>query len=438
MKVAIVGSTAASPAVRQLLAPWRVSYASVEEADVTIWYGTMPRDYEAGVVIPSDTLKFHRWLETMSIKHSRIARAKFRIPISDGVSLTLIPQFAYRYERKNLNRTDLFTRTDRFIILTVDVIQEYYSKLSEVLNPKLSLRYRIITGLPISYQVVPPKIRDFGLKIGSVDYTFENHLKLDALRYLLAGAIEDFTGKQLRRNEHKCACLMTHDVDTKQGLIRALALKKTEEKYDIPSTWFVPTERYELDKEIVQNLANHGELGSHGTRHDGKLMYSPQKKIEQRLIRGKRALEKITGKELKGFRAPLLQFHEKILTSLKHVGYAYDASISAWEPRHTTTMKPHGIETVNSLQVNGMLEIPLTLPQDHQMIHVMGMHPKKTVEEWLRLVSIIRKIKGICVFLVHPDYELANQQNLRYYEELLQALSGNDYRWMTPSLTIKQ
>jgi hypothetical protein len=83
-------------------------------------------------------------------------------------------------------------------------------------------------------------------------------------------------------------------------------------------------------------------------------------------------------------------------------------------------MKSDGIELINPITINRMLEMPVTLPQDHQMLHIVGLTPKQTVKQWIKIIGEIIKLGGISVLLIHPDYEFASKGNLEHYENLLQ------------------
>jgi hypothetical protein len=139
-----------------------------------------------------------------------------------------------------------------------------------------------------------------------------------------------------------------------------------------------------------------------------------------------------------GFRAPILQHNQTILLALKEAGYLYDTSVPTWEPKHPYTMKPHGIGTVYPLMLNGIIEIPLTLPQDHQLLSVLGFAPEEVLKTWATMTSVIRDLNGVCMFLVHPDYELANSNN-DLYEELVNIVTSDSHATLTlPSRICEQ
>jgi peptidoglycan/xylan/chitin deacetylase (PgdA/CDA1 family) len=281
----------------------------------------------------------------------------------------------------------------------------------------------------------------FSAKKGDYEYSYTDCLDLDALRYLLVWGIEKAIGEHLQRKTwkgRKYACLITHDVDSQEGLRRALALKRLEERYDIQSAWFLPTEQYRLDSEMLLKLANHGEVGAHGTRHDGKLIRFSRNSLYRQLSKAKYILEDILGLDVVGFRAPLLQHSRMIFEGLFEAGYVYDSSVPSWEPRHPSCMRPYGIGTVYSFDVGEIVEVPVSVPQDHQMIQVLGLSVKQTVEKWLEMKEAVKELGGVCTILVHPDYELASSESLGFYEELLNVISTDDQALITvPSHLVK-
>ena len=95
-------------------------------------------------------------------------------------------------------------------------------------------------------------------------------------------------------------------------------------------------------------------------------------------------------------------------------------------------MKPYGIGTVNLVKMNKIVEIPITLPQDHQMLKVLDMSSGQVVKVWIELMDSIWNIGGICSILMHPDYELADKTGLKAYEELLNALIIGDAHGTIP------
>jgi peptidoglycan/xylan/chitin deacetylase (PgdA/CDA1 family) len=303
------------------------------------------------------------------------------------------------------------------------IIEEFAMKLHEKLDHRPSPLYRLMTWSPISYKIVPEIIRNklMRTKMKTREVSLYGKTDLEETRKKF---LENLGFNETNANRN--ICFLTHDIDSEKGLRKALRLKMIEEKYDIESTWFIPMEEYKLDKKIVRRLAENGEIASHGTKHDGKLLSLGEGKLVKELRKSKEKFEEITEKEIHGFRTPLLQYNGKLLEAIGESEFKYDSSVPAWEPMHPFTMKPDGIELINPITINGLLEIPVTLPQDHQMLHILGLTPKQIVKLWTTMIEYIYKMGGISVILVHPDYEFASEENIEHYKEIISALEDKE------------
>ncbi len=441
MKVAIQGQAADVKVINELLSPWDIQFTKSDEAEVVIVYKEKPVKHRKTIVIPSESADFIASVRDLRLKVSRKIGGEISVVAGSQTVLTIRPRIRYCYERvvKSTSNNSLPTAIEvdkDLICLTVDVAEEYKKIFREALDAELSPLYRLLTGLPVSYTLVPKQFRNLVIRAhrNREKLTLYDKLPLDALRFVLVRSIEKLSEKRLdrkRQNNKECTCLITHDVETCNGLRRSRVLKKLEEKYDVPSSWYIPAKHYKLDLEIIQTLSNHGEVGAHGNRHDGKLPELSRQKMINELCEARQTLEKIVGGTVKGFRAPLLQCNAKLIRALSEVGYVYDASMPTWEPNHPSVMKPYGIGTVNLMWIGRILEVPLTLPQDHQMLHVLGVTPRQTVKTWLEMMEVVKDIEGICSILVHPDYELADSQNLNVYEQLLNQIASDNQSWIT-------
>ena len=408
MRVAVEGNSSDIEAISELLSPWNVKFTSPTDAELVIVARTPERTPEHTPKTPE---------------------------IPDAKNTLIIPSGSQHGARLELSKN--------MALLSQDVVRDYCGILNETLSVRSSIFYSILTGLPISYDKAPRQIRNLFMSSARVRalatkpendkrQLFNHTLQLDFLRRILVRAIEKLSKKVLQKktwNGRKYACLLTHDIDSRMGLHEARVLKRMEEKYDLPSAWYIPSAHFRLDSPTIRELANNGEIGSHDTRHDGRLARLSREKMMERLSSSRRVLSKFAGCAVEGFRAPLLQHSLGIMDALRSVGYSYDTSIPTWEPKHPSTMKPQGIGTVFPMIINGVVEVPVTLPQDHQMMHVLNYDPKGTIEIWKHSMSTIKEMGGLCVFLVHPDYELAYSKNIGVYEDLLSIIKTDHDSW---------
>jgi len=429
LKIAVQGRVEDRNVIQELLSPWDVSFTSLDDAEIVIVYKEKPLENNKTIVIPSGSTNFTEWIRAIKSRVVQKVGEPILIDVSSQTVLTITPRVIYSYDglvklaSKNIVPMET-TLNENLVVLTLDVVKEFNRILDETLNAKPSTLYRLFTGLPIPYSIAPKRFRDLFMRSreGKENLTFLDKLPLDALRFILVRAIEKLLKKKVHRklwNGKKYALMITHDVDTSKGLRRAKKLKKIEHKYDVPSAWYLPSKRYKLDSEVLKELVNHGEIGVHGIEHNGKLNRLPINKLIEKFSEAKQTLERIIGERIEGFRAPLLQHNIKILQALRDTGYVYDTSIPTWEPRHSATMKEHGIGTIYPLTLEGITEIPVTLPQDHQLLCVLGLNSKEVIQKWMNIINAIKEIGALCIILMHPEYELADPETLSIYEELL-------------------
>jgi peptidoglycan/xylan/chitin deacetylase (PgdA/CDA1 family) len=116
------------------------------------------------------------------------------------------------------------------------------------------------------------------------------------------------------------AFVLTHDVETAQGLSFVKTLADLEEEYGFRSSFNLIPERYAIDHKLITNLQARGfEVGVHGLKHDGK-MFTSQRLFKQRAKRINRYLHEWGAV---GFRAPLTHRNPEWMQVLE---IEYDAS----------------------------------------------------------------------------------------------------------------
>jgi peptidoglycan/xylan/chitin deacetylase (PgdA/CDA1 family) len=303
--------------------------------------------------------------------------------------------------------------------LPSDLLRVSGERFEAVMNPRISATYKLATGTGLEYNVIPSLIRGLFLRSHHLDLKLADHLVNDRARKILSEAF-DLLGFQLERKSSPLV-LITHDIDSEKGLARAPSFKAVEDTLDLQSIWFLPSDEYPIDRRIAADLANHSTIGSHDVRHDGRLVRIRQHdEVVERLKRSKVTLEEIFETDVRCFRSPLMQFNGVIANALRYAEYHFDFSVSCWEPINAVTMRGSGIESVQRFEINGVVEFPLTLFQDHQLLEVLRMNTREAVRFWIDQARLVRELGGDVVLLVHPDYSFA--QDLEGYRQLLTSL----------------
>jgi peptidoglycan/xylan/chitin deacetylase (PgdA/CDA1 family) len=445
-QISFRGSYSDKLILQELLSPWIISFTTSDKSDIEIAYKSDEIGAKKTIIVPHRGPQYNNWAQKRNLSPKLVSQQQIKVAITNKTFLSITHEIIYDNEAQFLavsegSSTEFFLNNDQ-MLLKVDLIKEFTNIINQALAGHISNYYHILTGLPVRYDVAPKKFRDIvmGEKKRGKAFDYCDKLPLDALRFMLVSAIERLSGKTLLRRKWKGAtsCVMiTHDIDTESGLRRSTKVRKLEEKYSASSTWYIPTRHYPLNREIIRELASYGEVGIHGEKHKGDLVRLSNQELYTQFSNARKTLEKISGTAISGFRSPLLQHNSRILTQLKKAGYSYDTSIPSWEPKHPQTMGPYGIGTVFPFKVNGLIEFPVSIIQDHQLLYILGFTPKKTLDQWLLFMDLIKEIGGCIVLLSHPEYKLFDSEHISFYENFLNTLtSDNNSLIVTPNQLI--
>jgi hypothetical protein len=213
-----------------------------------------------------------------------------------------------------------------------------------------------------------------------------------------------------------CALVLTHDVETAAGYRDMALLRGPERELGYRSSWNFVALRYQVDQATIRQLQDEEcEVGVHGLRHDGRDLAS------RRLVRKRLPVMREYARRWNavGFRAPGTQREWELMPLL---GFEYDSSYSDTDPYEP---QPGGCCTYLPYFNDGLVELPITMPQDHTMFSILEM-PDAGV--WLRKAQFLRDRHAMVLVLTHPDY--ARDQSLaERYRELLGQFQGDDTVW---------
>src|SRR5690606_1337277 len=139
-------------------------------------------------------------------------------------------------------------------------------------------------------------------------------------------------------------------------------LRAPERRRGFHSSWnFVP-ERYWLDPDVRRELeSEHCEIGVHGLRHDGRDLVS-RRMLAKRLPAMRAAADRWGAV---GFRSPATQRQWELMPLLR---FDYDCSYTDTDPYEP---QPGGCCTYWPFFNADLVELPITLPQDHTLFRVL-------------------------------------------------------------------
>ena len=369
-----------------------------------------------------------------------------RVPVRPGVGATI---HALTYDPKgdrcepalDVGKTTILWRISgtRTHLLSIDLVSEYRRLLYDGIDDTPSFRFRIVSKLPLSYNTIPRFVRNrvFRSSRESAKNVEDKIGTLEALRAIFLATIVSVATAPIPRlgfwrPGKQYAVALTHDIETRYGFeYGAPQLAKVERQLGFRSTWNMPSERYAIPLGVALDLANNGEVCGHDTLHDGRLALLPPNDQVLRLQRCRLRLESLVSATVRGFRAPLLQHTRNLLAAVAKAGFEFDSSVPSWEPLSPTSLKPHGVPTIFPFWAEGVLEIPVSLPQDHQFLRVLQHTPSETVDRLLELSRWIKELGGACIVLVHPDYEFGRPENEGHYQRLLESFLSDKCDVMT-------
>jgi peptidoglycan/xylan/chitin deacetylase (PgdA/CDA1 family) len=217
---------------------------------------------------------------------------------------------------------------------------------------------------------------------------------------------------------YRAAVILTHDVESSEGLRLAVELADLEQERGLRSSFNIVGGHYEIDDGIVRELAGRGfEIGLHGLLHDRSL-FSSRDEFERQLPLLEAAARRLGAK---GFRSPATH---RVLDWLPELPVDYDCSVphaDRYEPQ------PGGCCSLWPYMLGRIVELPWTLPQDHILFTLLG---ERSATVWVRQLDAIEQRFGLVQCLSHPDPGYLGDADKRaLYVDFLDAVAERTTLW---------
>jgi hypothetical protein len=212
---------------------------------------------------------------------------------------------------------------------------------------------------------------------------------------------------------HTWALVLTHDVETADGLRRLPVLRDVELAAGFRSSWNLVPARYGVPDEVVAALHAGGfEVGVHGLYHDGRdLADGARSERLPEMLRWARRWNAV------GFRSPATHRAWRTMGALP---FEYDSSYPDTDPFEP---QPGGCCSWLPYVNGGIVELPITLPQDHTVFVIL----RRDGRIWIDKSELIRAAGGMALLITHPDY--ANAAITRAYRDLLAHFADDSSAW---------
>ncbi len=336
---------------------------------------------------------------------------------------------------ENSNEDTVFLGIHEITALEQNLQKEHYYSAKD----RAPWYARIFGKSALSYHFIPPNIRnnilyafkvinDFYVRLrGRRDFpAWPCEASFDMLRRSFLIKAAGRAGVSLNNTPYpgnkKFAAVLTHDIESADGVNNINAFRTIERNYNIVSAWSLVSDLYAVQDKILYELIEEGcEIFSHGYMHDGRLPYLSSREIRWRLEH--LFLEKPWLREyVKGFRSGQLLRSERLSKEISHV-FDYDLTrpdTELYGPYRRTT----GCCTVFPFRNSfGTIEMPLTIPQDYHLLKICKKTPGELLRIWNEKIDYIENLGGVAVFDIHPDsYISGNTKMLQVYDDLLKLL----------------
>jgi hypothetical protein len=210
------------------------------------------------------------------------------------------------------------------------------------------------------------------------------------------------------------ALVLTHDVEHAAGRDAIERVRRVEEPLGYRSSWNLVPERYSVPDALVSHLQDVGcEVGVHGLRHDGRDI-DPPRTMRARIPEMRRWAEHWGAV---GFRAPATH---RVWERMPELGFDYDTSYPDTDPYEPMS---GGCCSWLPFFNQGMVELPITLAQDHTVFTIL----QRDESLWLDKTEFLRGRGGMALLILHPDY--ADDRVLAAYQSFIATYHDDLEMW---------
>ncbi|HEV2059278.1 MAG TPA: hypothetical protein VGR11_07965 [Solirubrobacteraceae bacterium] len=216
----------------------------------------------------------------------------------------------------------------------------------------------------------------------------------------------------------RAALILTHDVESADGLRGAVRVADAEEQRGLRSSFNIVAQWYAIDWGIVSELRARGfEIGVHGIFHDRSLFSSREQfEAQQPALR-----EAVRNFGASGFRSPATH---RVVDWLPELPVSYDCTVPLSDPYEP---QPGGCCSPWPYMIDELVELPYTLPQDHTLFTLLG---HRSPDLWLRQVDRLEAAHGLIQCVSHPDPGyLGEERRFAIYQAFLDAIAEREGLW---------
>ncbi|MCU1385389.1 MAG: hypothetical protein JWL71_4086 [Acidobacteria bacterium] len=279
--------------------------------------------------------------------------------------------------------------------------------------------------LPVSYQYVPGWARAIvGASIGRLNRSRTGHWArfpawpLD----LSADFVADMTSTASPMSALRTPVLLTHDIDSPEGLERLVAdFLPLEEQAGARSTSYVVPCAWPIEYALADAVVSRGhDIGVHGYDHSNRTAFADAAERGRRLDAAAAFADRYRST---GYRAPSLLRTRALLRDLAG-RYRYDSSIPT--SGGLFPVPNNGCASARPFVAEGIAELPLSMPRDGSL-RFLGHSPGEIAALWISCADAIARARGVVVLLTHCERRFSgNVAMLAAYRTLLEYIGADE------------
>ena len=280
--------------------------------------------------------------------------------------------------------------------------------------------YPLVAGKAHPSQDAPP---------GNPNWPIER--RLDDFRASLFDELQSEPGSTARASVWpggaRYPLLMTHDIDTKQGMKAAGPILDEMIGLGLKPCFFLVAHGYEWDQGFCDAVREAGgEIGLHGDLHDNRIAYLPREEVAARLDSCR---DLIVRNDIRGFRSPSLLVSDALYEELSS-RFSWDSSVPDTDT-NTLLGSRRGCGTVFPFRRSGSLVLPTTMPADDRL-QLLGYTGLDLISMLRSKWQYLREVGGLCHFLTHPEPHLFGRKLTRdLYGALIEEILAEGDCWIT-------
>jgi peptidoglycan/xylan/chitin deacetylase (PgdA/CDA1 family) len=239
------------------------------------------------------------------------------------------------------------------------------------------------------------------------------------------------------------------------GEVGTPRLLKLFDRYDIPTTWFIPGHSIETFPDQMRDVFAAGhEIAMHGYSHENPIAMTPEQE-EAVIDRSIELIEELSGRPPTGYVAPWWEFSAVTNQLLLDRGIRYDHSLmhddfhpyyvrveDSWTKIDYTQPAETWMKPLVRGRTTGLIEIPgswylddlppmmfiKTAPNSHGWVN-----PRDLEQMWRDQFTYVHREYDYAIFpmTIHPDVS-GRPQVLLMHERLIEWINDHDgVRWVT-------